>query len=186
MSMQTPDADATLEQTEPESPLSRIFIRSLLRSLAATLPRDDRTSDEITADMWDMARELFFDMNPQSAVEAVYAARAVAAHFAAMDMYARAAKPNTTNEKAQRMRNTAIAASRAFDTSLQRMEQRRARTAAKPAPAQAQPARPAFPTFPTLPPGKNGAVDRSHTAGQPPPAGWRARFTARPTTTPGT
>jgi hypothetical protein len=181
MDTQTPNADTAIDETESESPLSRIFIRSLLRSLAATLPSDDRTSAEISADMWDMARELFFDMNPQTAVEAVYAARAIAAHFAAMDMYARAAKPGTTNEKAQRMRNTAIAASRSFDNSLQRMEQRRARTTAKPAPAHAQPAL----LLPALPPSKNGAVDRSHNANQPPPAGWRSRFTARPTATPG-
>jgi hypothetical protein len=181
MDTQTSNADTAIEETESESPLSRIFIRSLLRSLAATLPSDDRTSAEISADMWDMARELFFDMNPQTAVEAVYAARAIAAHFAAMDMYARAAKPGTTNEKAQRMRNTAIAASRSFDSSLQRMEQRRARTAARLAPAPAQPAL----LLPALPPGKNGAVDRSHNANQPPPAGWRSRFTTRPTATPG-
>ncbi len=84
MSMQTSHTEA-----EAESPLYRVFIRSLLRAVAATLPSDGRTTAEITDDMWEMARELFIVMHPNSAIEAVYAARTVAAHFAAMDMSAR-------------------------------------------------------------------------------------------------
>ena len=170
MSMQTSDTDTTAEtaETEPESRLSRIFIRSLLRALAATLPKDDHTTAEISADMWEMARELFFAMQPNDAIEAVYAARAVAAHFAAMDMYARAAKPDLTNEKALRLRNSAIAASRSFDSALRRMEQRQTRPVARSTYHAAQPA---------MPPTRLGAHGSPN---QAPPTGWRARFHGRP------
>lgn len=173
MSMHLPDTAAETA-AEDESPLSRVFIRSLLRALAATLPNDDRTTAEITDDMWEMARELFFDMHPNSAIEAVYAARAVAAHFAAMDMYARAAKPEMSNEKVLRLRNSAIAASRSFDTALRRMELRQARPTARPTHYLAPP---------TMPPARLGAQGKQ--PNQTSPAGWRARFTARPASAPG-
>ena len=52
-------------------------------------------------------------------MEAAEAARAVAAHFAAMDSFARAARPGVADEKAVRLRANALAAGRMFSTTLQ-------------------------------------------------------------------
>jgi hypothetical protein len=52
-------------------------------------------------------------------MEAALAARAIAAHFAAMDGFARAAKPGMSDDKAVRLRVNASAAGRMFDRQFQ-------------------------------------------------------------------
>jgi hypothetical protein len=129
MDILTPDFDfAEPASDEPDSPLSRIFIRSLLQSLSAALPANGGDSQDIVADRWEAAREMFFAMQPRNPIEAALAARAVAAHFATMDMYARAAAPGTSDEKALRLRGSAIAASRSFDTALRTLEKRQTKS----------------------------------------------------------
>jgi len=124
MAMHTADFDAAAQPIEPETGLSRAALRCLLRILASALPAADSHDREFAADRWDLARELFFAMGPRNAVEASLAARAVAAHFAAMDLYARAALPGTSDEKAMRLRGKAIAESRSFDTALRDIDKR--------------------------------------------------------------
>jgi hypothetical protein len=142
MDMQTPDfetADPTAAQ--PGRSLSRVSMRCLLRILSTTLPANAGDNAEIAAEKWELARELFFAMEPTNAIEAVLAARAVAAQFATMDLYARAAQPGTTDEKMLRLRGKAIAESRSFDVALRELDKRHAQ-AAKAAKAAADALRP--------------------------------------------
>ncbi len=107
MDMQTPDA-------APETPttsLPRSVLNCLLRMLLAALPLDG-LSPEIAAETEDAARHMFLDLQPGNAAEAAAAARSVAAHFAAMQMYARAARPGLSHETAMRLNSNANACSR--------------------------------------------------------------------------
>jgi hypothetical protein len=81
-----------------------------------------------------MARTLLEAWQPADVMEAAVATRAFAAHLAAMDSFARAAKPGMSDESVIRLRGNAIAAGRVFDNL--RREFRRLR---RPAPAEPQP-----------------------------------------------
>jgi len=186
MNLQTPDS--TTDNTpadEPEPGLSRIFLRCLLQALAATIPAGTGPASataEAWAEQWDAARELFDAMQPRNPIEAVLAARAVAAHHASMDMYARAAVPGTTDEKALRLCASAAAASRSFDTALRMLEKRQAKprdAAGKPAskrpPAPARAAQQPAVAEPPTPPAPIPHVELFQPRdkfGQPIPA-WR-------------
>jgi len=176
---------------EPANQLSDLSIRCLLRTLSATLPPNVADSPEIAAEKWEAARELFFFLQPRNPVEAVLAARAVAAHFATLDLYARAALPGTSDEKVLRLRGKAITESRSFDTALRDLDNRHevaakiaaAREAAPPSPHRA-PIPPMRPE-PPIPPEKPGAHDRPRNADPTPATGWRARLAGRSATPPG-
>ena len=121
------------------------FLSLLIETLAKTIPASaDQSETEREASLTS-ARTLFEAFEPANAMEAALAARAVAAHLAAMDSFARAAKPGVSDEKAIRLRNNALAASRACDSLYRTLR----------SPAQsAQPARPKpLPraTHPTMP-----------------------------------
>ena len=93
---------------------------------------------------------MFLASKPRDAVEAGAAVRSVAAHFASMDMYARAARPGLTDETTIRLRASAIACARVAAAPR--------RGAAKPpAAAVAEPA------------GTKGSVERSRPTVPPPP-----------------
>jgi hypothetical protein len=62
-----------------------------------------------------MACTMLEALHPADAKEAAAAARAIAAHFAAMDGFARAARPGITDDTAVRLRNNALAAARLAD-----------------------------------------------------------------------
>ncbi len=113
----------TTQSTQPEQ-LFASFVALLLDTLAKMVPGKDDDTDACAARR-DIARILFEALKPRDALEAVLAARAVAAHHAAMDGYARAAQPGTSDEKAIRLRNSAIAASRSFDAVLRALEKLR-------------------------------------------------------------
>jgi hypothetical protein len=150
MDMQTPDFETAEAATAAPSQLSRIATRCMLRMLAATLPTKASDDQEIAAEKWETARELFFAMRPRNPVEAALAARAVAAHFAAMDLRARAAQPGTSDEKAMRLHGKANAESRSFDAALRELGKRHAEAAKAAAAAETPPPKPARPA-PSLP-----------------------------------
>ena len=155
MDMQTPDFE-TAEPTAagPGSQISPVMLRCLLRILSTTLPGNGGDNPELAADKWEMAREVFFAMEPRNPVEAVLAARAVAAQFATLDLYARAAVSGTSDEKAMRLRAKAKAESRTFDTSLGEIERRHAQARKDAAVRDVAPRRPMPEPLPPRPPGR--------------------------------
>jgi len=104
------------------SPLDARFVALLLDTMLKTVPGENGQDDTARRDF---ARILFAAFKPSDAIEAALAARAVAAHFAAMDSYARAASPGTSDEKVLRLRGNAFAASRSFDAVLRTLDKRR-------------------------------------------------------------
>lgn len=111
-------------QTTPTDQVFATFMAMLIDTLAMMVPAKDDGSDA-TAIRRDIARMLFDALKPRDAVEAMLAARAIAAHHATMDGYARAAQPGTSDENSIRLRANAIAASRSFDAVLRTLEKRR-------------------------------------------------------------
>jgi hypothetical protein len=89
------------------------FIALLIEALAKTMPSGMGAADR-EANL-SIARTLFEAYRPADAKEAALAARAIAAHFAAMDGFARAARPGLSDDTAVRLRASAIAASRLSD-----------------------------------------------------------------------
>jgi hypothetical protein len=114
-------------RTSPSSQSEQIFagfLALLLDPLAKMVPGkgDDAATHSTRRDL---ARVLFDAFEPRNAIEAVLAARAVAAHHASMDAYTRAAEPDISDEKCIRLRNSAIAVSRSFDAALRTLEKLR-------------------------------------------------------------
>jgi hypothetical protein len=119
---------------------SRIFINVLLKALAATLPAgiaELAPRDEQLEAM----RELLEGFNPRDAADAQLAAIAIAAAYAAMDGFARAAKPGMSHDTAMKLRKSALAAARAYATTLQTLRRPEPEPVAEPAlaPAEDQP-----------------------------------------------
>ncbi len=107
------------------------YLAPLIESVLATMSggsADDRRA---------MARGVIEALQPRDIVEAMFVARIIAAHHAAMDSYRRAAQPGVADDLAIRLRASAIATGRAFDAARQALEQRRsaAENASRPAPA---------------------------------------------------
>jgi len=152
MDIQTVDFDTQDHPaTEPQPGLSRIFLKRLLKKLAATLAVDAQEDPEEFAEEWEAARELFFSLQPRTPLEAVLAARAVAACNANMDMYGRAAAPGASTEQAQRIRASATAAARSFDTAIRTLKKEQGaqdKPAPRRAPAAARAAQPEQPVQP--------------------------------------
>jgi hypothetical protein len=143
MDMQIPD----IETAEPptagaSSQISRVALRCLLRILSTTLPSSSSDSAESAGEKWELARELFFAMEPINAIEGMLAARAVAAQFAAMDLYARAAQSGLADDKMLRLRAKAIAESRSSDATLRELDRRHAQAAKEAALADEDASRP--------------------------------------------
>jgi len=152
MDTQKADFDTNDSPTtdEPQPGLSRIFLKRLLKKLAATLPVDAQEDPQEFAEEWEAARELFFSLQPRTPFEAILAARAVALHLRGMDLLARAARPDIPDEKAQRLTASAIAAGRSVDAAERILTKRQGKqdAAAKPArraPAATRAAQPAEP-----------------------------------------
>ena len=111
-------------QDPSPDPLFASFLALLLDTLAKMVPgNDDDASARATRR--NIARGLFDAFKPRDAIEAALAAHAVAAHHATMDGYARAAQSGVSDEKAIRLRASAIAASRSFDVVLRTLEKLR-------------------------------------------------------------
>ncbi len=143
MDMQTPDAATDTTPTTPTTSLPRSVLNCLLRMLFAALPLDG-LSPETVAETEDAARHMFLDLQPANAAEAAAAARSVAAHFAAMQMYARAARPGLSHETAMRLNSNANACSRTAEVALRSFRKPPPKAAAaksKPPEPEAQPVR---------------------------------------------
>jgi hypothetical protein len=95
------------------------FLAPLIETLAATWPGG---SDE---ERHDAARTALEALQPGDLIEAMLAARMIAAHHATMDGYRRAMQPDLGDADAVRLRNNAIAAARSFDAALRTLEKRR-------------------------------------------------------------
>ena len=103
------------------SPLDARFVALLLDTMLKVVTGE--TGQDETARR-EIARILFAAFNPSDAIEAALATRAVAAHFAAMDSFARAARPGTSDEQVVRLDRNALAAGRSFDAALRTLDKR--------------------------------------------------------------
>ena len=127
-------------QPDPTASLPSVLLAAPLRMLAAAVPTGG-LSPETAAEAREAARALFFAMRPRDAVEAAAAVRAVAAHFASMDMYARAARSGVSDDTARRLRTSAQACARAADAP-QRATRPAQAAAPEPKPSAPPPASP--------------------------------------------
>ena len=126
--------------------MTQAFLTLLFTALARTVPALAGETPQDREDRLAMARELFEAMQPADAVEAMQAAQAIAGSLAAMDAYARAARPGLSDETVMRLRASALSAGRAFD-SLARARRKRQEAERKEvlAAAKAERAQPAKP-----------------------------------------
>lgn len=105
------------------------LLASLIEAVAGTWPA------EATEDRLQATRAALEALAPSDLVEAMLAARIIAAHHATMDGFRRAMLPDLGDPEVIRLRASAIAASRSFDAALRMLEKRRA-AADKPAQPQ--------------------------------------------------
>jgi hypothetical protein len=94
------------------------FLDHLIATLAGTWP--DGSAEERR----DAALAALQALQPRDMIEAMLAARMIAAHHATMDGYRRAMQPGVSDAEAVRLRNNAIAAARSFDAALGALEKR--------------------------------------------------------------
>jgi hypothetical protein len=94
------------------------FLDHLIATLAGTWP--DGSAEERR----DAALAALQALQPRDMIEAMLAARMIAAHHATMDGYRRAMQPGVSDAEAVRLRNNAIAAARSFDAALRTLEKR--------------------------------------------------------------
>jgi hypothetical protein len=95
------------------------FLDHLIGTLAGVWPSGGSAEDRRNA-----ARAALEALQPRDLVEAMLAARMLAAHHASMDGFRRAMQPDISDAEAVRLRNSAIAAARSFDTALRALEKR--------------------------------------------------------------
>ena len=107
---------------------NQAFLTLLIDMLAKTVPADEGQAGTAREAGLTIARTLLEAWQPADAMEAALAARAIAAYLAAMDSFARAAKPGLSDEKAIRLRGNAIAAGRVFDNLLRTFRRPAARS----------------------------------------------------------
>ena len=98
--------------------ITQAFLALLLDTLAETIPAGQDREAGLA-----IARALLEALRPADAKEAAQAARAIAAHFAAMDGFARAAKPGMSDETVIKLRSNALAASRLSDALVRPRQQ---------------------------------------------------------------
>jgi hypothetical protein len=145
MDTQTPDHAANAAAADPEAPSSCGCVRRPHRALAAMMA-------SVPADTREAAQELFDSFHPRDPADAQLAAIAVAAAQAALDGFARAARADSCDETATRLRSNALAAGHAYAGWAQPLRERLSVPTAAPAPARkAPPAEPAR-DVPEVPP----------------------------------
>jgi hypothetical protein len=91
---------------------SSAFLAQLTETLAGAMPGGS------AEERCDAARAALEALQPCDIVEAMLAARVIAAHHATIDGYRRAMQPGISDAVAVRLRNNAIAASRSLDAAL--------------------------------------------------------------------
>jgi hypothetical protein len=161
MDMHTPDHATTPSTADPNAQLSAAFARYVRHALADAVPIGPDDSEETRDQKRLAALELFDSLQSADPAEAQLAAIAVAASLAAMDGFASAARPGTSDATAARMRGSALAAGRAYAGWLRTLRERQpVAEQARPATAPASRARPPpvepepeVPEVPEVPPG---------------------------------
>ena len=113
---------------------NQAFLTLLIDMLAKTIPADEGQTGTVREAGLTIARTLLEAWQPTDAMEAALAARAIAGYLAAMDSFARAAKPGLSDEKAIRLRGNAIAAGRVFDNLLRTFRRQRQPVRTEPKP----------------------------------------------------
>ena len=121
MDMQIPDR----QPNRRPAAMSAAFLQGLQQALAAATPAGAGAAT---------APELFESLNPRDPAEAQLAAIAVAAAVAALDGFARAARPGVSDVTAVRLRGSALAAGRTYATVLRTLRKDAAKPAAAPPP----------------------------------------------------
>lgn len=145
------------------------FLRVLLDKVASTIPATGQETDRQHAEQREFSRAIYAALNPRDAAEAQLAALAIAAGQAAMDNFARAARPNVSNDAAARLRSNAMAANRAYMQALLYFRpQQKAAVQSKPASRPAPAAAPF--SFPARPNGQAVRLPVSPPAAAPPQA----------------
>jgi hypothetical protein len=124
-----------------DTPLDPIFLADLIEALAGTLCAGS-ADDAVMA-----AHRALAAFAPGGLVEAILAARMIAAHHASIDSFRRAMLPGVADADAVRLRNNAIAAGRSFDAAQRILDRRRAPAGmpGKPAPHKGPPPHEAAP-----------------------------------------
>jgi hypothetical protein len=125
-------------QHHPKPLLCRSFMAHALKTLAAAIPTDDPAGrgEDLPA-----ARELLNSLSPRDPAETQLAILGIAAAQAAMDSFARAAKPGVSDETAIRLRSNALTAGRTYVAALQMLRRQPDQAAATAAPARTPPAK---------------------------------------------
>lgn len=124
----------------PASPIPPGILATLLRMLAAAVPVAPADTPEVIAANGNLARAMFFAMQPQDAAAGAAAVRTIAAHFASMDLYARAARPGLSDDTVRSLRTSANACARARDTGQRRLRPTPQAAAESASPLPASPA----------------------------------------------
>jgi len=109
------------------------FLASMIEAVALTFP-PETAEDPVAA-----AHAALAAMQPRDLIEAMLAARMIAAHHASIDSYRRAMLPGLSDPDVIRLRASAVAASRSFDAALRMLEKRRAPATSPRNPAGATP-----------------------------------------------
>ena len=144
MDMQTPDHLISSSPADPEARLPPALSRCLHHALAAAVPVGPDDSQETRDKKRQGAQELFDSLHPVDPADAMLAALSIAAGLAAMDNFARAARPGISDDTAGRLRGNGLAAGRAYAAWLRPLRKR------QPAAEQLRPAAP--PHAPKAPP----------------------------------
>jgi len=150
--MNAPTANDALSPENASRALSRAFTKRLLDDVSAATPRTGPDSPEQQDLRWQTAQQLFAAFAPANPADAQLAAIAVAAAQASLDSFLRAAQPGLPEDLVLRLRNSALAAGRTFDSILRRMRKAQSDAAAAQRVARVMPAsspRPAAPSVHT-------------------------------------
>jgi hypothetical protein len=133
----TPVLTTAPEETNPMTlPIDPAFHDTMIETLAGAWPGGS------AEDRRHAARAALEALKPCDIVEAMLAARMIAAHHATMDGYQRAMQPGVSDTDAGCLRNNAIAAARSFDAALRTLEKRRQAPADAPTKSRRQAAPP--------------------------------------------
>ena len=116
------------------------FLEHLLDTITATMPPADNDTDQARAARRNIARMALLAMKPADPFAAMLAAQAIAAHYAIMDAFRRAAQPDIAPAMAARLRANAASLSRTMQATLRTLQKHRDTVAANEPPAVQPPA----------------------------------------------
>lgn len=120
----------------PTGPIGPAFSHNLMCMLVAAVSPDSGLEEPSEAELtvWDSALTAMEAFQPRTAIEAMLAAQAIAAHHAIMECHARCMHAETTEATAVRLRSNAAGLTRAMDTTMRMLERVKARPVPPPLP----------------------------------------------------